>query len=90
MDSEDYSRIHILLKRKTDAAAYLSILTVEFGKAFPAEPPQMSVRAFTDGGARSLDPRLYRYSPRWDAERMAAELHDHAWGQLTAVFAIQE
>ena len=31
-----------------------------------------------------MDTALYRYSPRWDVERMSRELRDHAHGMVVA------
>lgn len=63
------------------------VLSVSFGADFPASPPSMSVSDLSRGTTPHtvhLDRAHYRYSPRWDAKRMAQELYEHAIAAILA------
>lgn len=66
------------LKVKVDNFFHLKILRVDIGSDFPEFPPQLTLCDPLSEFSRPLDRRLYLYSPRWDAERMATELYAHA------------
>ena len=88
VDCLDYGSCHLLLNLKVDKRLFLCVLSVHFDAAFPAKPPQLSLREFLDDGKgpRQLPREAYKYSPRWDAQRMSQELHDHAVRQIQALF----
>mmetsp|Transcript_6879 Transcript_6879/g.9624 ORF Transcript_6879/g.9624 Transcript_6879/m.9624 type:complete len:380 (-) Transcript_6879:49-1188(-) len=94
LDTIDFSRLTIILNivqpptpdfRKRLLGLF--VVTFRFAVDFPEKPPTMSIRDFsannTVGGQISskdtlLDRIHYKYSPRWQVERMAQELVDHA------------
>ena len=85
VDTDDFARCHVLLRRRVDRTLISCLLRVEFSADFPARPPTLYLREYGNAGKdHRLDPALYRYSPRWDVERMSQELHDHAHGMVVA------
>ena len=84
VDTDDFARCHVLLRRRVDRTLISCLLRVEFSADFPARPPTLYLREYGGKKDHRLDPALYRYSPRWDVERMSQELHDHAHGMVVA------
>ncbi|KAJ8599283.1 hypothetical protein CTAYLR_006771, partial [Chrysophaeum taylorii] len=88
LDNLDFSRIQLVVHVRADAAKRLCVIDLTFGQDFPAKPPTMTVRDFrgamSSGEPRELDRLLYLYSPRWDTNRVATELIDHACKQILA------
>jgi len=85
VDTDDFARCHVLLRRRVDRTLISCLLRVEFSADFPARPPTLYLREYGNAGKdHRLDPALYRYSPRWDVERMSQELRDHAYGMVVA------
>lgn len=64
---------------------HLRILRLDIGPDFPEYPPQMTLCDALSDQSWPLDRRGYLYSPRWDAERMATELYNHAAAEITRV-----
>ena len=85
VDTDDFARCHVLLRRRVDRTLISCLLRVEFSADFPARPPTLYLREYGNAGKdHRLDTALYRYSPRWDVERMSQELRDHAYGMVVA------
>ena len=84
VDTDDFARCHVLLRRRVDRTLISCLLRVEFSADFPARPPTLYLREYGGKQDHRLDTALYRYSPRWDVERMSQELHDHAHGMVVA------
>ena len=85
VDTDDFARCHVLLRRRVDRTLISCLLRVEFSADFPARPPTLYLREYGNAGKdHRLDTALYRYSPRWDVERMSQELRDHAHGMVVA------
>ena len=78
VDTDDFARCHVLLRRRVDRTLISCLLRVEFSADFPARPPTLYLREYGGKEDHRLDTALYRYSPRWDVERMSQELRDHA------------
>lgn len=89
VDTDDFCRCHVLLRRRVDRALVSCLLRVEFSGDFPARPPTLYLRQCASDARddHRLDPALYRYSPRWDVDRMAQELRDHAYGMIVIALA---
>ena len=86
VDTDDFARCHVLLRRRVDRTLISCLLRVEFSADFPARPPTLYLREYGNakGQDHRLDTALYSYSPRWDVERMSQELRDHAYGMVVA------
>ena len=84
VETDDFCRCHVLLRRRVDRTLISCLLRVEFSADFPARPPTLYLREYGGKQDHRLDTALYRYSPRWDVERMSQELRDHAYGMIVA------
>ena len=84
VETDDFCRCHVLLRRRVDRTLISCLLRVEFSADFPARPPTLYLREYGGKQDHRLDTALYRYSPRWDVERMSQELRDHAHGMVVA------
>ncbi|CAM9767500.1 unnamed protein product [Ectocarpus sp. 6 AP-2014] len=82
-DAQDFTMLHLFMKVKVDNLIFLRILRVDIGPDFPNNPPQLTLCDSLSEKCWSLDRRNYRYSPRWDAARMATELYTHAVDSLS-------
>ena len=90
LDSMDFSRVVVLVKSAPEGTvagkskAVVRLLDMSITLDFPDKSPLLMLREFQSARAWSLDPSLYRYSPRWTAQRMGEELLKHALDQSAA------
>jgi hypothetical protein len=82
-DMSDFSKASILLKDISGKSKVLRIAAFAFDHDFPSTPPEMSLLDLSGPSIVNLDPKLYRYSPRWSCSRMVDELLRNALGENT-------
>lgn len=84
-DAADYSSLLMMVKVKRGKQSLVRLVEFTFSFEFPEKPPTLSVHEFGTAKTWQLDPILYRYSPRWDVNRMGDELHQHACSQIPSL-----
>jgi len=62
--------------------SFVRIIELSLSAGFPDTPPTMFIHDNLSSKHWELDPDAYRYSPRWDADRMSEELFNHACKQI--------
>ncbi|KAJ1458218.1 hypothetical protein M885DRAFT_614568, partial [Pelagophyceae sp. CCMP2097] len=87
-DHAEYASVTIAFEHKDRQYAWICLLTFQIPAAFPLEAPVMTLTDYIHPTSIALDASLYRYSPRWDAPRIAAELLAHARSELPRAFHV--
>ncbi|CAM9272696.1 unnamed protein product [Discosporangium mesarthrocarpum] len=81
-DALGFTAIHLFVKVMVGKLIHLHILRVDINPGFPEERPTMTLMDALKGQSWPLDRQGYRYSPRWDVDRMAQEIFAYAESKM--------